>query len=272
MFRNAIAIHERSANAWKHLGVALGQQERHDDALVAFERAAQLETESGVDIDGFLNLAINHRDAGRIDLALQIFEKHLLQRPSVEGCHAYSHALLMGGHLRDGWEVAEFRWSREPLLSKRPDFERPVWDGQDLRGKTLLLRAEQGLGDTIQFIRYAPRLKALGATLLLRVPDALAKLARGFPGIDRVLLPDDMPDFDYYCHLMTLPYALRNEVRSIPQDVPYLRVDPDTAAACAVRIPDDNCSTWGWCGLAAHSTNAISTDRLISRHWRHWPV
>ncbi len=232
----------------------------------------RLEAESGDDIDGFLNLAINHRDAGRIEQALQIFEKHLPQRPSVEGCHAYSHALLMGGHLRDGWQVAEFRWSREPLLSKRPDFERPVWDGQDLRGKTLLLRAEQGLGDTIQFIRYAPRLKALGATLLLRVPDALAKLAREFPGIDRVLLPDDMPDFDYYCHLMTLPYALRNDVRSIPQEVPYLRVDPDRLQCGPRAYLKMICSTWGWCGPAAHSINAIGTDRLISRHWHRWPA
>ena len=253
-FRKALSTHGDRASIWEHLGVALGQLERDDDALVAFETAARLEGEGGDDVDGFINLAINHRDAGRIEEALQIFEKHLPQRPSLEGHYAYSHTLLIGGYLRDGWKVAEFRWSREPLLSKRPHFERPVWSGQDLRGKTILLRAEQGLGDTIQFIRYAPQLKPLGATVLLRAPDSLGVLARSFPGVDRVLGPTDTPDFDYYIHLLSLPRAFDSDTRSIPREIPYIRADAGRLSAWAGRIPDDELINVGlvWAGSPEH--------------------
>jgi hypothetical protein len=80
---------------------------------------------------------------------------------------------------------------REPLLSLRPRFSPLAWDGQDLRGKTIVISAEQGFGDTIQFARYAPYVKALGATVLLQVQKGLQNLAQGFVGVDRVLRSDE---------------------------------------------------------------------------------
>src|SRR5205807_1597171 len=77
--------------------------------------------------------------------------------------------LLASGRLAEGWNHYEFRWLGEPFLSLRPSYGRPTWSGQDLSGKTILLRAEQGFGDTIQFLRYAPRLKMMGATVVLHV-------------------------------------------------------------------------------------------------------
>ena len=78
----------------------------------------------------------------------------------------------------------EFRWLVEPLNSARWKSGRPVWCGQDLRGRTILLRGEQGFGDCIQFLRYAPAVKALGATVCLIVAPGFEKIARLFPGVD----------------------------------------------------------------------------------------
>ncbi len=74
-------------------------------------------------------------------------------------------ALLAAGRLKEGWNYYEFRWLMDTLFPRRANFEKPVWSGQDLQDKTIILRAEQGIGDVIQFIRYAPMVKALGATV-----------------------------------------------------------------------------------------------------------
>ena len=116
-----------------------------------------------------------------------MFERNLPTRPAVHGHLSYAHALLKAGRFAEGWEQYEFRWLQDPLLSLRAKYPRPVWSGQDLNGKTILLRSEQGAGDMIQFVRYAPMLKALGATVLLTVLPGMEKLATGFAGIDQVL-------------------------------------------------------------------------------------
>jgi hypothetical protein len=143
----------------------------------------------------------------------------------------------MGGRYAEGWPQYEFRWLQPPLLGRRPSFRKPVWAGQDLRGKTILLRTEQGVGDVIQFIRYAPHVKALGATVLLQVRPGVGDLAKGFPGIDRILDPNEpYPEFDYYIHLMSLPRAFGTELASVPSAVPYLRVDSERRAQWEGRL------------------------------------
>src|SRR5205823_2226935 len=124
----------------------------------------------------------------------------------------------------EGWHEFAFRWLREPSLSFRPRFGRPVWAGQVLHGRTILLRAEQGVGDTIQFIRYARRLKTLGATVYFGGFTSLEDLIRGVEGVDQVFGPNDRaPDFDFYVHMMSLPLIFGTDLESIPADVPYLR-------------------------------------------------
>jgi tetratricopeptide (TPR) repeat protein len=222
--RRALAIDPANGSAWINLGIALVAQDRFDESLAAFEAA------HGVDngADQHLNLAIALQESGRLEEALDLYEKRLPAHPSVVAHVHYAHALLTGGRLREGWHQYEFRWLQEPLLSLRPSFRKPVWSGQDLNGKTILLRAEQGIGDVIQFVRYAPQVKRLGATVLLETRNFIQELARGFPGIDRVLEPNETyPHFDYYIHLMSLPRVFGTELASIPATVPYLR--PDSA-------------------------------------------
>ncbi len=128
---------------------------------------------------------------------------------------------------------------RAPLLQLRPGFNRPVWAGQDLAGKVILLRAEQGFGDIIQFVRYAPLVKALGATVLLQVRDGLERLSRGFAGIDRVLdrsKSESVPHFDFYINLPSLPRIFNTTLESIPADIPYLHADAADVARWVSKL------------------------------------
>ena len=225
--RRAIAIDGDSALAWTNLGVVLIAQDRFVDAILAFESAERIGAVAGSDADQNLNLGICLRDVGRLQDALDFYARRLPERPSVGAHTHHAHALLAAGKYAEGWAQYEFRWLLQPLLARRPLYGRPVWIGQEIRGRTVLLRTEQGIGDVIQFIRYAPHVKALGATVLLQVRPGVGALAQSFPGVDRIFdSSEPLPAFDYYIHLMSLPHVFGTELASVPAGVPYLRADP----------------------------------------------
>jgi tetratricopeptide (TPR) repeat protein len=235
--RRAIALDRSRAAAWANLGVSLALQDRHADAASAFEHAMQLESHDHIDSDTFVNAANNQRDSDNVQAALALYEANLAQYPSHHGHAEYGISLLMAGRLAEGWDHYEFRWMRDPLLSLRPKFRKPVWAGQDLEGKTLLLRGEQGMGDTIQFIRYAPYLQTLGAKVLLIVQEGFGCLAARFPGVDTLIGRDDaLPPIDFYIHLLSLPRVFRTDLASIPADVPYLQAEPAAVTRWAGRL------------------------------------
>lgn len=229
--RAAVERDPRSSSAVIDLGIVLCEQGNYDEAVAAFERADLMGFAGDDARDESVNYAICLLRAGRIQQAASMMENKLRLYPSAALHSHYALALLGSGRLREGWEQYEFRWLQEPLLSWRPACAIPVWAGQELRGKTILLRAEQGYGDLLQFIRYAKRVKALGPTVLLEVRDELREIAMTTPGIDRVLHGNEAPpQFDYHIHLLGLPRILGTELESIPAEVPYLRADPARVA------------------------------------------
>ena len=251
----AVARDPENPSAIIDLGIVQCEQMRYADAVAAFERADDL----GISItdarDESVNYAICLLRAGRAGQAIRMMESKLRQYPSAALHSHYALALLTAGRMREGWAQYEFRWLQEPLLSWRPKFVKPVWDGQDLRGKTILLRAEQGYGDFIQFIRYARHVKALGATVLLEVREELRELAATASGIDRILLHDEpLPHFDYYINLLSIPRILGTDLASVPAEVPYLRASSDRAAQWKDTIRDDGVFNVGlvWAGSPTH--------------------
>src|SRR5207302_1865395 len=121
--------------------------------------------------------------------------------------------------------------------------------------RTIMLRQEQGFGDLIQFVRYAPILKALGATVWLHVRSGITELARGFAGVDRVFeFAESIPEFDYYIHLMSLPHVFGTELANIPTSVPYVDVGGGRIEKWTRRLGDDSRLNVGlvWAGHPNH--------------------
>jgi tetratricopeptide (TPR) repeat protein len=231
--RRALDIDSERADLWNALGAVLRGQDRRGEALEAFQRAESL-AHGSADNDAFVDVALELQIADRIDEAIALLEANLPQRPALTAHRGYADALLTAGRLREAWSHYEFRWMLEPLLSVRAS-GCPPWTGQDLTGKSLLLRVEQGFGDMVQFLRYAPMVKALGATVYLGRFSDLADL---IPGVDRVFGEgDEVPAFDYYVNVMSLPGIFGTDLATIPAQLPYRCADPARAAEWASRVP-----------------------------------
>lgn len=169
-----------------------------------------------------------------------------------------SYATLVRGDLPQGWDEYEARLRVPGLITPQRAFTHPRWDGRPFPGRTLLLHYEQGLGDTLMFVRYAQQVKALGGTVLLAAQAALADLVATCGGIDAVVPKGTPPPpFDVHFPLLSLPWLFRTTLDSIPAEVPYLRVpdrvphreDLDDALARGegrIRIG------LGWQGSTAH--------------------
>src|SRR5207244_2371912 len=133
--------------------------------------------------------------------------------------------LQMGDYER-GWPEYEWRWLRRRAVPRR--FLQPRWDGAPLNGRTILLYSEQGLGDTIQFVRYAPLVKERGGRVILECPGMLLDLFRSCPGIDQVVAEaQPLSEFDVQVPLMSLPALFGTTLKTVPTDVPYLHTDSE---------------------------------------------
>jgi hypothetical protein len=138
-------------------------------------------------------------------------------------------AWLQTGDFARGWP--EFEWRFRCQEYAMPDLRRPLWDGGSLVGRTILLYADHGLGDSLQFVRYAPLVKERGGRVIAACQKPIARLLVSCPGIDAVFAEGELvPDFDVYAPLMSLPKILGTTLASVPASVPYLTPDPSLVA------------------------------------------
>jgi tetratricopeptide (TPR) repeat protein len=225
--REAVRLQPRNADAQLNLGCALQELEALDDAALCFRTA--------VAIDG--ELAEAHSNLGIV--------------------------LLAQGAMPEGWLEHEWRWDTPQLSEARREFPRPVWRGEPISGQTLLIHAEQGLGDTLQFCRYARLAAARGARIITEVQQSLVRLLNGLAGVD-VVLPHGgtLPAFDWHCPMLSLPLALGTTLASIPGDVPYLWPDAIEASVWRERLADsgDDRPRVGlvWAGDARRHSRALN--------------
>jgi tetratricopeptide (TPR) repeat protein len=135
---------------------------------------------------------------------------------------------LLHGDFAAGWHNYEYRWQTKMLRTARRNFSQPQWLGQRIDGARILLHAEQGLGDTLQFIRYVPMVAALGAKVILEVPSELRRLAeRAFGAMVQIVTRGNhLPNFEWHSPLMSLPLVFRTDLDSIPAPIPYLQAEP----------------------------------------------
>jgi len=211
------------------------------------------------------NQAIALRRLDRPHEALLGLNRALVGNPDfAEARFVESLVKLTLGDFAAGWSAYESRWGTAALAPHRRNFTRPLWLGdRPLAGKTILIYAEQGYGDTIQFVRYAPRLAALGARVVLEVQPELVRLLAGLEGIEVVPHGRPLPPFDLQCPLMSLPLAFRTQLSTIPADVPYIVPPAADVAAWQDRLPGPRPQVGlVWAGDQLHKNDANRSMRL----------
>ena len=232
----ALALRPNYAEAWSNRANALSDLNRPLEAKDSYERA--LAASSGF-ADAWNNLGLTFVDMNRHADALACYERALTLAPDSAETH-WNRALclLQMGDLAAGFAEYEWRWQRQRIAPSRRTFDAPLWLGNaSLDGKTILLHAEQGLGDTLQFCRYAALVAKQGARVVLEVQPELTRLLTGLEGVAALVTAGEpLPAFDYHCPLLSLPLAMRTVVDTIPAETPYLFADREASAQWKARI------------------------------------
>jgi Tfp pilus assembly protein PilF len=220
--RQAVRFNPSYADAHNNLGNALQALGELDAAEASYRRAIALKPNS---LDANHNLGNVLRAQGRLAQSIASYDRAVALAPNRAQVHlSRSMALLQTGDFERGWP--EFEWRFQCKEYSIPDLHRPRWNGDSLAGRTILLYADHGLGDTIQFIRYTSLVKDFGGQVIVACQKPIARLIASCPGVDAVFAEgDQLPEFDVYAPVMSLPNILGTTLGTVPNAVPYLIPD-----------------------------------------------
>lgn len=258
VYRSVLQREPKHVNAWCYYGIALHDLKKYEQSVVAYEQAIALQPnfpvalnnmgnslrylgrvadadqafQRAIDLspnyfNAFRNRGTLHAWTGRIDLAFKYYHQAMLLNPTDAELHRNLGVIhLLQGNFEEGWREYDYRWQCSEAIQHR--YAQPKWTGQPLNGKKILLYCEQGLGDTIHFIRFAKTLQDQGAITIAHIQPALLALLQGCKGIHQ-LVPNSLPldqSFDYHCSLLDVAKVLKIDNTNIPQEVPYIHA-PD---------------------------------------------
>ena len=295
LYRQAIRLAPQLSEAWNNLGVSLQSQGEVDEALGCHLEALRLEPDYP---EAHNNVGNALQALGRLDEAVLSYQRALHFRPDYfEAKHHMGNALgaqgrmdeaiacydevirkapdyhkvrlcramawLQGGDYPRGW--AEYEWRLKIKEQSIPPLSQPLWDGGPLEGRSLLILAEQGLGDSLQFVRYATLAAEAGGRVTVACRKPLERVLEGCRGVERVICEDDpIPDFDCYAPLLSLPRICGTTLGTVPADVPYLAIDPELQAHWAAELASIEGFKVGvvWQGNPEHSKDRQRSFRL----------
>ncbi|MFP6562208.1 tetratricopeptide repeat protein [Paraburkholderia sp. B3] len=232
----ALALRPDYAEAWSNRGNALSDLNRPAEAEESYRKA--IAAAPGL-ADAWSNLGLALIDMNRHADALSSYDQALALKPDhVEGHWNRALCLLQMGRQEEGWHEYEWRWKRRRNAASRRSFEVPLWLGDaPLDGKAILLHAEQGLGDTLQFCRYASMLARRGAQVVLEVQPELVRLLAPLEGVAHIVAQGDpLPPFDLHCPLLSLPLAFKTDVATLPGTTPYLFADAQAVGHWEAKV------------------------------------
>lgn len=259
-FRKAIEIDPDSADAAANLGATLQMSGRVDEAIEQLQKAIALDPHHALAhccMGGALE------QTGRNEEALAAYDESLRINPESAETHYYrSFLLLSRGRFKEGW--AEYGWRLKCKDFKLRSYDAPLWDGSPLDGRSLMVLAEQGLGDTLQFVRYLKQIQRAGEIVNFDVQPELATLlqASGYAGV--IARGSELPHSDLCVPLISLPGILGTTLETIPGQVPYLAADPRSLKNWRARLPRADAFKVGivWQGNPSYTFD----------HWRSIPL
>ena len=256
VYRAVVQREPNHVNGWCYLGIALHDLRKYDQSIAAYERALALQPnfpivlnnmgnslrylgrvqesdeafQKAIDLspnyfNAYRNRGTLHAWTGRIDLAFKYYHQAMQLNPNDAELHRNLGVIhLLQGNFTEGWREYDYRWQCSEAIQYR--YSPPKWTGQPLQGKTVLLYCEQGLGDTIHFVRFAKSLKELGAKTIVQIQPSLLALLQGCKGID-VLIPNSLEvehSFDFHCSLLDVAKVMQIDDTNVPNEVPYISV------------------------------------------------
>jgi Tfp pilus assembly protein PilF len=272
-FEEALSCHDRAltlrrdyAEALANQGLTLHELKQYEAALSCHDSALTVRPNFA---EALYNRGNTLRELNSFDEALSSYNRALTLRHNYADAH-FNEALcrLATGDFDRGWRKYEWRWDAEQTNQRR-NFDRPLWLGSDeIAGKTILLHAEQGLGDTIQFCRYLPLVVERGAEVILEVQRPLQELmSDSFTSAAQIITQGaPLPDFDMHCPLLSLPMAFGTRLETIPSATPYLRASPQVAKNWNARLGSAGRPKIGlaWSGNLRHKNDHNRSMRLAA--------
>jgi tetratricopeptide (TPR) repeat protein len=232
----ALALRPDFAEALSNRGNTLQELRRFDEALASFDHALKLQPDFA---EAHSNRGNVLRELRRFDEALTSYDRALKLRPDfADGHFNASVCRLLRGDFARGWQEHEWRWETRHLRAVKRRFPQRLWTGaDDLAGKTILLHAEQGFGDTLQFCRYVPQVAEHAAHVVVEVQKPLYELMKSLGGrIQIVPRGAALPEFDLHCPLLSLPLAFGTRLETIPSQTPYLAAPEHKISAWHERL------------------------------------
>ena len=255
----AIKINPQFAPCYNNIGLALQELKRLDEALASYDKAISIKPDYA---DAYSNRGVALQELKRLDEALASYDKAISIKPDYAEAHwNKSLALLLDGQFAQGWQEYEWRWKNENIskIAGIRNFPQPLWLGtESLKDKTILLYAEQGLGDTIQFCRYVSLVSELGAKVILEVQRPLVKLLKNLEGVNQIVAKGNtLPSFDYQCPLLSLPLAFKTELNTIPSASKNITSDNEKYSKWQAKLGEKTKPRVGivWSGSTIHKND-----------------
>ena len=259
-YRRACKLRPPAPDILANLGNALARQGRLVEAREVLCDSLEMDADNPSIRTNYGALLL---EQGDVNGAVQEFERALAIAPELPDAHwNRGLARLVSGALKDGFAGYEYRWRLPEFTPRHTDI--PLWHGEALEGKSILVHSEQGFGDTLQFVRYTDALKTQGAEVYLETHAPLRRLLEGMPSLNRVLQRGDaLPDVDVQLPILSLPHRLGTSFEILPKEIPYIPFNSDS-------VPDLGVTSGlniglAWAGRPTHKNDvnrSVSLDVL----------
>ena len=236
-YQKTIELNPSHAGAYCNIGLIFQNRGQLDQATNSYQKAIESNPHMAT---AFNNMGTAFQDKGQLDEAMTFYQRAL----QIDSNYAIAHfhvalLLLLTGDFKNGWQEYEWRWKTKDFGTR--NFEQPLWDGSDITGRTILLYSEQGIGDTIQFIRYAPLVAQRGAKVIVECRKELKSLLQNVEGVNAIVAyGEQRRDFDLHCPLLTLPLIFDTTLEAIPVEIPYIKVNASSIQKWKDKVKNDS--------------------------------